>query len=229
MIATENTLPYTRVFVSIDRSVTGLMQFVGRVERLLAERIKPDLPAGVYYQIAGQYQYKREADRRLLILVPICFFIIFLLLYLKFKSFSSAMILLSALPFSFVGAVVLQRVLGVPFSTAVWVGYIALFGVAVEDGIVILDYMRERTRGASRFVESVVDAATLRVRPILMTTTTTVLALMPIMFATGTGSEMMIPIAVPTVGGMITCTISNLFIVPALFTWIEKKNKPDDG
>ena len=157
--------------------------------------------------------------------MPICLFVIFLLLYIKFKSFSSALILISALPFSFVGAVVLQFILGVQFSTAVWVGYIALFGVAVEDGIVILDYMRERTRATSQFVESTVEAATLRVRPILMTTATTVLALMPIMFATGTGSEVMIPIAVPTVGGMITCTISNLFIVPALFTWIEHKKR----
>ncbi|HUV36914.1 MAG TPA: CusA/CzcA family heavy metal efflux RND transporter [Patescibacteria group bacterium] len=225
MIATENTLPYTRVFVSIDRSATGLMEFVDHVERSLAEHIKPDLPAGVYYSIAGQYQYKREADLRLLVLVPICLFIIYLLLFIKFKSLSSALILVSALPFSFVGAVILQYILGIYFSTAVWVGYIALFGVAVEDGIVILDYMRMRTRDSTDFIGSAIEAGVLRVRPILMTTATTVLALLPVMFATGTGSEVMIPIAVPTVGGMITCTISNLIIVPVLFTWIESRHK----
>jgi len=228
MIATENTLPYARVFVSIDTEEVGLMEFVHDVEKTLAERVKPELPQGVYYSIAGQYEYKREADRRLLIVMPICLFVIYLLLYIKFKSFSSALILASALPFAFVGAILLQRILGINFSTAVWVGYIALFGVAVEDGIVILDYMRERTTGGVDIIRESIEAASLRVRPILMTTATTILALLPIMFATGTGSEVMRPIAVPTVGGMITCTVSNLFIVPILFTWIEgrRRKKP---
>ncbi len=225
MIATENTLPYARVFVSIDTEDVGLMEFVHDVEKTLAERVKPELPQGVYYSIAGQYEYKREADRRLLIVVPICLFVIYLLLYIKFKSFSSALILASALPFAFVGAILLQRILGINFSTAVWVGYIALFGVAVEDGIVILDYMRERTTGGVNIIRESIEAASLRVRPILMTTATTILALLPIMFATGTGSEVMRPIAVPTVGGMITCTVSNLFIVPILFTWIEGRRR----
>ena len=201
------------------------MEFVANVEETLAREIKPRLPEGIYYQIAGQFEYKREADRRLLVLMPLCLFVIYLLLYIKFKSFSSALILASALPFSFVGAVILQYILQIKFSTAVWVGYIALFGVAVEDGIVILDYMRERTRDGFQVTEKALDAASLRVRPIIMTTATTVLALLPIMFASGAGSELMKPIAVPTVGGMITCTISNLFIIPVLFTWIESRRE----
>jgi Cu(I)/Ag(I) efflux system membrane protein CusA/SilA len=225
MIATENTLPYVRVFTSIDTDEVGLMEFVDELEVALEREIKPLLPRGVYYSIAGQYQYKREADRRLLVLVPICLFIIYLLLYIKLKSFSSALVLVTALPFSFVGAVILQYILGINFSVAVWVGYIALFGVAVEDGIVILDYMISRTREGSDLRGSAIEAATLRVRPILMTTATTILALMPIMFATGTGSEVMRPIATPTVGGMITCTLSNLFIVPLLFVWIEERRR----
>jgi Cu(I)/Ag(I) efflux system membrane protein CusA/SilA len=229
MIATENTLPYARVFVSIDTDRVGLMEFVGNVERALAEQIKPNLPEGVYYSIAGQYEYKREADRRLIILVPVCLFGIYLLLYMKFKSLSSALILASALPFSFVGAVALQLILGIKFSTAVWVGYIALFGVAVEDGIVMLDYLRARARGEGDLRALISDAASLRVRPILMTTATTILALLPIMFATGAGSEIMRPIAVPTVGGMLTCTLSNLFIVPLLFEWIEGRHRPRYG
>jgi Cu(I)/Ag(I) efflux system membrane protein CusA/SilA len=230
MIATENTLPYARVFVSINTDEVGLMDFVDEVERVLAERIKPNLPPGVYYSIAGQFEYKREADRRLVILVPLCLFVIYLLLYIKFKSLSSALILATALPFSLVGAVALQFILQVKFSTAVWIGYIALFGVAVEDGIVILDYMRVRTRGNALIAETI-EAASLRVRPILMTTATTILALLPIMFATGTGSELMKPIAVPTVGGMVTCTLSNLIIIPVLFTWIEgrRRQKGRDG
>ena len=225
MIATENTLPYVRVFVSVDREETGLMEFVGAVERALERKIRPNLPAGVYYQVAGQYEYKREADRRLLTLVPICLFVIILLLYVKFRSFGDALILATAVPVAFVGAVGLQALLAVRFSTAVWIGYIALFGVAVEDGIVILEAMRRRAAAGGPVREAVAEAAATRVRPILMTTATTILALMPIMFATGAGSEVMRPIAVPTVGGMITCTLSNLFVVPALFAWIEEKRQ----
>ncbi|HER43645.1 MAG TPA: efflux RND transporter permease subunit, partial [Candidatus Eisenbacteria bacterium] len=225
MIATENTLPYVRVFTSIDTEGVGLMEFVEELEGALEREIKPFLPRGVYYSIAGQYEYKREADRRLIILVPICLFIIFLLLYTKLRSFSSALVLITALPFSFAGAVLLQFILGINFSVAVWVGYIALFGVAVEDGIVILDYMQSRIAGEVDLRGSAIEAAAIRVRPILMTTATTVLALLPIMFATGTGSEVMRPIATPTVGGMITCTLSNLFIVPVLFVWIEERRR----
>ena len=225
MIATENTMPYVRVFTSIDTEEVGLMEFVDELEAALAREIKPILPRGVYYSIAGQYQYKREADRRLLVLVPVCLFIIYLLLYIKLKSLSSALVLVSALPFSFVGAVILQYILGIKFSVAVWVGYIALFGVAVEDGIVILDYMSSRIGEGGDLRASAIEAATLRVRPILMTTATTILALLPVMLATGTGSEIMRPIATPTVGGMITCTLSNLFIVPLLYVWIEERRR----
>lgn len=229
MIATENTLPYVRVFTSIDTEMVGLMEFVKTLEGILEREIKPDLPKGVYYNISGQYEYKREADRRLLLLVPLCLFVIYLLLYIKFRSLSAALILVTALPFSFIGAVALQYALGIRFSVAVWVGYIALFGVAVEDGIVILDYMRKRiTRGVD-IRESAIEAATLRVRPILMTTATTILALLPIMFATGTGSEVMRPIATPTVGGMITCTLSNLFIVPILHVWLAERRRRVEG
>ena len=225
MIATENTLPYVRVFTSIDTEAVGLMEFVGDLEEALEREIKPALPKGVYYSITGQYEYKREADRRLLMLVPLSLFVIYLLLYMKFKSLSLALILVSALPFSFVGAVALQFILGINFSVAVWVGYIALFGVAVEDGIVILDYMRERVAGGGDIRKSAIEAAALRVRPILMTTATTILALLPIMFASGAGSEVMRPIATPTVGGMVTCTLSNLFIVPILFVWVAERRR----
>jgi len=225
MIFSENTLPYVRVFVSIDTEKTGLMEFVDNVRKTLDEKIRPSLPHGVYYSIAGQYEYKKESDRRLALLVPVCLFIIFILLYIKFKSVSSTLILATALPFSFIGGAVLQYILGIKFSTAVWVGYIALFGIAVEDGIVMLDYLARQAGSTGDHLVDSFDAASLRVRPILMTTATTILALLPIMFATGTGSEFMIPIAVPTVGGMVTCTLSNLFLVPILYIMVEAGKK----
>ena len=159
--------------------------------------------------------------------VPICVLAIFFLLYMKFKSFSAAVILLLAVPFAFVGGIWLQVFLGYKFSTAVWVGYIALFGVAVEAGIVMVEYLLQRKKvegGAKPLKEIVIEAALLRVRPIVMTTATTILALMAVMLSTGTGSEVMKPIAVPTVGGMVTATLTNLILIPVLFYWLNRKS-----
>ncbi len=225
MIASENTLPYTRVFLSVDPEVTGIVDFVDEAKKLLEEKIKPGLPPGSYYAISGQYEYELQARKQLLTVVPICLFIIFILLYIKFRSFSSTSLLISALPFAFVGAILLQVILGYKFSTAVWVGYIALFGIAVEDGIVIVEYMQELCKKGGDVKAHVIQASLLRVRPIIMTTATTILALLPVMLSTGAGSEVMKPIAAPTVGGMITCTISNLIVVPIIFSWIEERKR----
>ena len=157
-----------------------------------------------------------------MIVVPICIFIIFLLLYMKFKKLSAAAVLIFSLPFAFIGGIWLQYILGFKFSTAVWVGYIALFGVAVEAGVVMMDFLVEFSRKTTNVDENIVQAALLRVRPIIMTTATTILALIPIMVSTGAGSEIMKPIAAPTVGGMITATILNLILVPVLFSWVLK-------
>ena len=115
------------------------------------------------------------------------------------------------------GGIWLQFFLGFKFSTAVWVGYIALFGVAVEDGVVMVDFLVKYARKGRAHIEEIVKAGVLRVRPILMTTATTVLALIPVLLSTGTGSEIMRPIAAPTVGGMITATLLNLILVPVLY------------
>ena len=225
MIASENTLPYSRVFLSVDPEVTGIVDFVNEAQRLLEKEIKPHLPPGFYYSISGQYEYELQARRKLLIVFPICLFVIFVLLYIKFKSLSSTLLLISALPFAFIGAILLQVILGYKFSTAVWVGYIALFGVAVEDGIVIVEYIKELCKKGGEVRANVIQASMLRVRPIIMTTATTILALLPVMLSTGAGSEVMKPIAAPTVGGMVTCTISNLIVVPIIFAWIEERKK----
>ncbi|MDY6843517.1 MAG: CusA/CzcA family heavy metal efflux RND transporter [Thermodesulfobacteriota bacterium] len=225
MIASENTLPYTRVFISVDPEVTGIVDFVKKATTLLEKKIKPYLSPGSYYAISGQYEYELQARRQLLIVIPVCLFIIILLLYLKFRSFSSTFLLISALPFAFSGALVLQVILGYKFSTVVWVGYIALFGIAVEDGIVIVEYMQELCKRGGEVKAQVIQASLLRVRPIIMTTTTTILALLPIMLSTGAGSEVMKPIATPTVGGMITCTISNLIVVPLIFSFFEERKR----
>ena len=229
-IAGENTLPYVRVFVDVDTDKVGVVDFVNQAQKVVQEKLA--LPTGTYISWSGQYEFEMQARKRLMTVVPICIFIIFLLLYTKFKRFSAALILVFSLPFAFIGGIWLQYILGFKFSTAVWVGYIALFGVAVEDGVVMMDFLVKKAREGQSFVEDVVRAALLRVRPIIMTTATTILALIPILLSTGAGSEIMKPIATPTVGGMVTATVLNLILVPVVFTWVVQgrmKRKVAEG
>jgi Cu(I)/Ag(I) efflux system membrane protein CusA/SilA len=223
-ISSENTLLYIRIFVDVDTEKTGIVDFVKEADRIIKKSVT--FPPGYYMTWSGQYEYELQSRKRLMMVVPICVLAIFMLLYLKFRTFSAAVILLLAVPFAFVGGIWLQFLLGFKFSTAVWVGYIALFGVSVEAGIVMVEYLlqRKKIEGDSKPIkEVVVNAALLRIRPIVMTTATTILALMAVMFSTGTGSEVMKPIAVPTVGGMVTATLTNLIIIPVLFYWLSKE------
>jgi Cu(I)/Ag(I) efflux system membrane protein CusA/SilA len=227
-IASEDTLLYIRIFVDVDTEITGIVDFVKEADRVVKEKVK--FPPGYFITWSGQYEYEVQSRKRLMIVVPMCIAAIFILLYMKFKSLSSAFILLIALPFAFIGGIWLQFLLGYKFSTAVWVGYIALFGVAVEAGIVMVEYLLQRvkSKGSDKpLKEIIIDGALLRVRPIVMTTATTVLALMAVMFSTGTGSEVMKPIAIPTVGGIITATLTNLLLVPILFYWMNRRDYSD--
>ena len=228
-IASENTLLFSRVFCDVDVDKIGLVDFVEVAQKTLAEEI--DLPAGYFYSFSGQYESELEARARLGIVVPLCILVIFLLLYIKFRSPSAILAIFFAIPFAFVGGMWLQWFMQyipdwlgggaqIKYSTAVWVGYIALFGVAVEDGIVRIEYVLERVRRGEELNAAVVNAGVLRVRPIIMTTATTVLALLPILLyevSTNTGAELMKPIAVPTFGGMFTATVSNLVFAPVVF------------
>jgi Cu(I)/Ag(I) efflux system membrane protein CusA/SilA len=223
-IASEDTFPYVRVFVDVDTDKVGIVDFVNKAQRIVREKVK--LPAGYYISWSGQYEYEMQSRRRLMMVVPICVFLIFMLLYIKFRAIAPASILIFAIPFAFTGGIWLQFLLGYKFSTAVWVGYIALFGIAVEAGVVMMEYLLQlvRTEGLTKGIrETVIKAAMLRVRPIMMTTATTVFALFAVMFSTGSGSEVMKPIAAPTVGGLITSTLLNLIIVPILFSWVEER------
>jgi Cu(I)/Ag(I) efflux system membrane protein CusA/SilA len=220
-IAGENTLPYVRVFVDVDTDKVGVVDFVSQAQQVVRQKL--DLPAGYYVSWSGQYEYEMQARKRLILVIPICIFIIFLLLYMKFKRFSAALILIFSLPFAFIGGIWLQYILAFKFSTAVWVGYIALFGVAVEDGVVMMDFLVKYSRKGQNFAEDIVRVALLRIRPIIMTTATTILALIPILISTGTGSEIMKPIATPTVGGMVTATLLNLILVPVVFAWVVQR------
>jgi len=235
-VSSENTIPFTRVFCDVDVEEVGLVDFADAVEETLAREIKPDLPLGYFYSISGQYEAEVESrdlmwgswltgglsrGRALSVgIFWISIAIILALLWIKFHSPSAVIAVFSAIVFAAVGALWLQFLMKVRFSTAVTVGYIALFGVAVEDGIVFIEFLLRRVRAGMAPAKAVVETGILRVRPILMTTATTVLALLPIMLyevSTNTGAELMQPIAVPTFAGMITCTVANLIVTPVLF------------
>ena len=204
--------------------------FVSRAETLIHQKLT--LPAGYTWRWAGEYEFEMRAKQRLKIILPIVFFVIFLLLYLVFKSAAEAAVLIFPTLYAMSGGLLLQWVLGYNFSVAVWVGYIALFGIAVETGVVMVVYLDEALKQRlaqdapmteAGLLQAVIDGAVQRLRPKLMTVTAVILSLAPILWETGIGSDVMKPIAAPIVGGMITSTIHVLILVPVFFLLIKRR------
>jgi Cu(I)/Ag(I) efflux system membrane protein CusA/SilA len=204
--------------------------YVNRAETLLNRNLT--LPAGYTWRWAGEYEFEMRAKQRLKIILPIVFFVIFMLLYLVFKSATEAAVLIFPTLYAMSGGLLLQWMLGFNFSVAVWVGYIALFGIAVETGVVMVVYLDEAFQHRlaqnepmteASLLQAVIDGAVQRLRPKLMTVTAVILSLAPILWETGIGSDVMKPIAAPIVGGMITSTIHVLILVPVFFLLIKRK------
>ena len=217
-------------YVYLDLKTKDYGGYVSRADRLLKEKLV--LPAGYTYRWAGEYEFELRAKERLKIILPIVFFVIFLLLYLVFHSATEAAVLIFPTLYAMSGGLLLQWVLGYNFSVAVWVGYIALFGIAVETGVVMLVYLHEAlehrlSQGASLteadIEQATIDGAVQRLRPKLMTVTAVILSLAPILWESGIGSDVMKPIAAPIVGGMITSTIHVLILVPVFFLLIKRR------
>ncbi|WP_419799654.1 MAG: efflux RND transporter permease subunit [Terasakiella sp.] len=224
MIRSENARLNGWIYVDIaDRD---LGSYVVDAKQAVADQIK--LPAGYSIAWSGQYEFMERAKQKLSIVVPVTIAIIVVLLFLNFKNLVEVGIIMGTLPFALVGGVWLLYLLGYNFSVAVGVGFIALAGVAVEIGVLMLVYLnqaldRQMDRVADRQItredldKSVIEGALLRVRPIMMTFSVVIAGLLPIMFGTGTGSEVMRRIAAPMVGGMISATALALLIIPAVF------------
>ena len=217
-------------YVYLDLKTKDYGGFVSRADKLLKEKLA--LPAGYTYRWAGEYEFELRAKERLKIILPIVFFMIFLLLYLVFKSATEAAVLILPTLYAMSGGLLLQWTLGYNFSVAVWVGYIALFGIAVETGVVMVVYLHEalehRLAEGTPLTESdieqaAIDGAVQRLRPKLMTVTAVILSLAPILWESGIGSDVMKPIATPIVGGMITSTIHVLILVPVFFLVIKRR------
>jgi Cu(I)/Ag(I) efflux system membrane protein CusA/SilA len=211
-------------YVYVDTSTSDIGGYVDAAKRAIAERLK--LPAGYTLLWTGQYEFQVRARERFKILIPLVFFIIFILLYLTFHSASEATIVMLSVVYAMTGGVILQWLLGYNFSVAVWVGYIALYGVAVQTGVVMVVYLHEALdrrlrRGGTITEEDIRDAtiqgSVLRLRPKLMTVSVVMAALLPILWNSGVGSDIMKPIAAPIIGGMITSTVHVLIITPVIF------------
>jgi copper/silver efflux system protein len=217
-------------YVYLDLATKDYGGFVATANRLLGERLR--LPPGYTYKWSGEYEFEVRAKQRLKFIVPIVFFAIFLLLYMVFHSITEAAVLIFPTFYAMTGGLILQYLLGYNFSVAVWVGYIALFGIAVETGVVMVVYLHESLdkRIASGvplkhedIEAAVIEGAVQRLRPKLMTVTAVLASLIPILWESGIGSDVMKPIAAPMVGGMITSTIHVLILVPVFFAFMKER------
>ena len=227
MVKSENARPNAWVYVDLDEGA-DVGSYVQDAQAAVAAAV--DLPAGYSIRWSGQYEYMERANQRLAVLVPITLAIIFLLLFLHFRSAEEALLLMIPLPFAVVGAVWLMLALGFNFSIAVGVGLIAVAGLAAETGVVMHVYLDEavaryrasgRLTSVPRLKAALEDGAVDRVRPKLMTVFTTIIGLTPVMLGTGAGAEIMQRIAAPMVGGLVTSTVHTLVMIPALYAVVQ--------
>ena len=216
-------------FVYVDIRGRDLRSAVQDMQRVVAKEVK--LPPGYSVSWSGQFEFLERATAKLKVVMPFTLLIIFVLLYLIFRRFDEALLIMATLPFALVGGIWLLYLMGYNMSIASAVGFIALGGVAAEIGVVMLIYVNQalaaraaqgQLENASELTEAIIEGAALRVRPIAMTIAVIIAGLLPIMWGTGTGSEVMRGIAAPMVGGMITATLLSMFVIPAAYFLMRK-------
>lgn len=254
MIRSENTFLTAYVTFGSAPGIAEVEAVEAATEHLRSARDSGELrlESGVSYTFAGSYQQQQSAMETLQVVIPLSLALIFILLYLQFKQVSTALMVFSGIAVAWGGGFIMLYLYGqswfanftIPgitqgvtlrdifqfevthLSVAVWVGFLALFGIAVDDGVVMATYLQQRfSEGTSNTIESIrertVEAGVQRVRPCLMTSATTILALFPVLTATGRGADLMIPMAIPTVGGL-TFVVLTMFVVPVLYSWREE-------
>ena len=216
-------------YVYVDLATSDYGSYVDNAQRVLDRQLH--LPAGYTLKWSGEYEFQLRARKRLTVILPIVFGLIFVLLYMLFQSATEAIVLILPTVYAMTGGLLLQYMMGFNFSVAVWVGYIALFGIAVETGVVMVIYLHEALNrhiaaGALTHEEielAVIEGAVQRLRPKLMTVAVVMLSLAPILWESGIGSDVMKPIAAPIVGGMITSTMHVLILVPVFFAIMKER------
>ena len=231
-IKSENARLNGWTFIDIDNVDVG--GYVERARETVKQQL--DLPPGYSIAWAGQYEYMQRAKEKMTYVVPLTFMLIVVLLYMNFRSFAEVTMIIITLPLAMVGGVLLMWYENFNFSVATAVGFIALAGVAAETGVIMLQYLKQAyhelkgdssvSLSAQELQHAVMNGAGLRVRPVMMTAIATIVGLIPVMYGTGTGSEVMSRIAAPMVGGMITAVLLTLFVLPALYyLWLRWTNR----
>ncbi len=217
-------------YIYVDLNTTNYGGFVAQANQRLETKLK--LPAGYTYQWSGEYQFEQRAKEQLKLIVPIVLFVILILLYLVFHSVAEALMLIFPTAYALTGGLMLQWLLHYNFSVAVAVGYIDLFGIAVETGVVMVVYLHEaldkriqagEARSNADIEAGVMEGAVQRLRPVLMTVIIVIASLAPILWESGIGSDVMKPITAPIVGGMITSSINVLILLPVLFVMLKER------
>ena len=227
-IKSENARLNGWTFIDIENVDVG--GYVEEAREVVQAQL--DLPAGYSVTWAGQYEYMQRAKAKLTYVVPLTLMLIVVLLYMNFRSFAEVFIIILTLPLAMVGGVTLMWLEGYNFSVATAVGFIALAGVAAETGVIMLQYLKQSYQeqaakvGAAlsrqQLSTAILEGASLRVRPVMMTAIATIVGLVPVMYGTGTGSEVMSRIAAPMVGGMVTAVLLTLMVLPVLYSlWLR--------
>jgi Cu(I)/Ag(I) efflux system membrane protein CusA/SilA len=232
MISSENSMLRSLVFMNArGRDMGSVMD---DAKEVITKNLT--LPSGYSYSWSGQYESKIRAQRTITYIMPVVFVLIFLLLFFTFKDYKEAGVVMLSVPFALIGGMYMIYFLGYNFSVAVWVGFIALYGIAVETGVVMVIYLHEALdkrihdhqkglRGAiteKDIYEATVEGSVLRLRPKLMTVFTAMIGLVPIMWSTGTGSDVMKPLTAPMVGGLLTSAVHVLVVTPILFAYMKE-------
>ena len=212
-------------FISIQANVIDrdIVSFVEEAQQTIDSKIK--LPPGYFTTWGGQFRLQQEANKRLAIVIPVTLVIISLLLYSSFGSVKNAALILLNIPLALVGGVIALWISGQNLSVPASVGFIALFGIALENGMVLMTYLNKLVKDGIPIDEASIKGACLRVRPVLMTAVTTALGLIPLLIASGTGSEVQKPLATVVVGGLVTSTLLTLLVIPALYKWFAKESQ----
>ena len=212
-----------RVYISFNVSGRDVESVVEDAQKVLSEKVK--LPVGYYYTYGGTFENLQNASARLMIVVPLALLLIFFMLYLTFHSLKDAALIFTAIPMSAIGGVIALLIRGMPFSISAGVGFIALFGVAVLNGIVLISTFNQlKNEGITDVIQQVLEGTRIRLRPVLMTAAVAALGFLPMALSNGAGAEVQRPLATVVIGGLITATLLTLIVLPCLYIIFSKKN-----
>jgi len=219
-IKRENLSRY--MLLSMEVQNRDVASFVAEADSVIQERVK--MPAGYYIAWAGDFKNMQEATKKLLVIIPVTLFLVILLLYTAFNSFKKAMLILLNVPFGFIGGIIALLISGIYLSVSAIIGFLAIFAIAILNGIVLVSFIDElRAKYPDVSLQTILkDAALLRLRPVLMTAFTTLFGILPLLYASGVGSEIQYPLAVVITGGIISSTLLTLLILPATYLLFYK-------